>query len=161
VKRGVAGSALTEENGWAAFEKVLDEVERSDDGGRWSGRGGRPLGHPFATFAAPIDSGPEESLAPAERWDRALDWLAEAAELGGAARPAFAMSDNPDAIAAELGLARALTREQLKRARRRFMWENHPDRHPDAPRDLANRRVAIANMLIDCAEEALRKDGAP
>ncbi len=35
------------------------------------------------------------------------------------------------------------------------MWANHPDRRPDAPRELANRRVAIANMLLDRAEAAL------
>ena len=40
------------------------------------------------------------------------------------------------------------------------MWVNHPDRRPDAPRELANRRVAIANMLLDRAEAALKANGA-
>jgi hypothetical protein len=35
------------------------------------------------------------------------------------------------------------------------MWNNHPDRRPDVPRELANRRVAIANMLVDRAQSAL------
>ena len=35
------------------------------------------------------------------------------------------------------------------------MWANHPDRRPDAPHDLVNRRVAIANMLLDRAKAAL------
>lgn len=158
MKFSVSDPAPGEPRGRATFERVLDEVARSD---------GRPvrvrgsLGHPFATFAAPIDSGPSESLAPSERWDRALDWIAEPREPAGAARPPAVPSDNPDSIAAELGLARVLTREQLKRTRRRFMWDNHPDRRPEIPRDLANRRVAIANMLIDRVEAALVKDGAP
>jgi hypothetical protein len=35
------------------------------------------------------------------------------------------------------------------------MWENHPDRNPELPASLANRRVAIANMLVDRALETL------
>ena len=69
--------------------------------------------------------------------------------------PVAPLSDDPDAIAAELGLSEAPTLADLSRARRRFMWANHPDRRPDAPRELANRRVAIANMLLDRAEAAL------
>ena len=65
------------------------------------------------------------------------------------------MTDDPDAIAAELGLRGAPTLADLSLVRRRFMWANHPDRRPDAPRELANRRVAIANMLLDRAEAAL------
>jgi hypothetical protein len=158
VKYGVSDPIPGEASGRATFERVLDEVERSD--GR-PVRVGRSLGHPFATFSAPIDSRPGESLAPSERWDRALDWIAEPHEAAGVARPPVALSDNPDSIAAELGLSRVLTRDQLKRTRRRFMWDNHPDRRPEIPRDLANRRVAIANMLIDRVEAALLKDGAP
>ncbi len=54
-------------------------------------------------------------------------------------------------IARELGLPDAATPDALQRARRRFMWRNHPDRRQDIPADLANRRVAIANMLVDRA----------
>jgi hypothetical protein len=159
LKRNVFASGSSEAEGSATFERVLDEVERSDDRAPWAPRGGRPPGRPFATFAGPIDPGPA-SGGSNPRWERALEWIAEPPEFV-AAPAAAALSDNPDSIAAELGLTRAHTREQLKRARRRFMWENHPDRRLDAPRDLANRRVAIANMLIDRAEQALRKDGAP
>ena len=156
MKRNGFASGLDEAKGSAAFERVLDEVGRSDDRPPWAPRGRAPESS-FATFAAPVDSG-LASGGPNPRWERALEWITEPPEF--AAAPAT-LSDNPESIAAELGLTRAHTREQLKRARRRFMWENHPDRRLDAPRDLANRRVAIANMLIDRAEQALRRDGAP
>lgn len=158
MKRNAFASGSSEE-GSATFERVLDEVGRSDDRARSAPRGGRSPGAPFATFAGPIDPSPAGD-GPNPRWERALEWIAEPPDFAAAAAGA-ALSDNPESIAAELGLSRAHTRDQLKRARRRFMWENHPDRRLDAPRDLANRRVAIANMLIDRAEQALRKDGAP
>jgi len=144
-----------------SFEAILEEVERSGDATPRPAAVAGSLGHPFATFAGPSASSAAQDAGPIDRWDLALEWIAEPADAQSARRPARILSDSPDAIAAELGLARVMTRDQLKRARRRFMWENHPDRQGDAPRELANRRVAIANMLIDRAEAALRKDGAP
>jgi hypothetical protein len=35
------------------------------------------------------------------------------------------------------------------------MWRNHPDRCSEAQRPLADRRVAVANMLIDRARAKL------
>jgi hypothetical protein len=52
-------------------------------------------------------------------------------------------------IAGELGLAKLISSIDVAQARRRFMWDNHPDRRGDLDRELANRRVAIANMLLD------------
>jgi hypothetical protein len=49
----------------------------------------------------------------------------------------------------------ALTHEQLNQRRRLYMWRNHPDRHPEAQRESATRRVAIANMLVDRAQTRL------
>jgi hypothetical protein len=54
-----------------------------------------------------------------------------------------------------LGLTSFSTSDEFHRARRRFMWRNHPDRRPEIPAALANRRVAIANMLIDRALKGL------
>jgi hypothetical protein len=140
-------------DGWASFESVLDEFERPmEEAGETSAAESLLIGA-FATFAPPIDVG-RQGLAAADRWDQVLDWIGDPPEPP--VRPAAALSVDPDTIAAELGLARAASRDDLKRARRRFMWENHPDRRPDAPSELANRRVAIANMLIDRAEQALR-----
>ena len=59
--------------------------------------------------------------------------------------------DDVVTIARELGLREADTPEALHRARRKFMWQNHPDRRADISADLATRRVAIANMLVDRA----------
>jgi hypothetical protein len=68
-------------------------------------------------------------------------------------------SDAPDVIASELALSGTADLAGLQSLRRRFMWMNHPDRRPDLPRELANRRVAIANMLIDRALRANRSAG--
>jgi hypothetical protein len=144
-----------------SFGSVLAEVEnRSGDPERLA----RPLGYPFAALDPPT----EAADGPTSAWDQALAWVEAAGEppqveLGAAqaepaaprVEPAAPLSDDPDAIAAELGLSGAPTLADLNRARRRFMWANHPDRRPDAPRALANRRVAIANMLLDRAEAAL------
>jgi len=141
----------------SAFSHILDEVARSDERRRGFEPAGETPGHSFATFAPPIDPAEGGPSGPAERWDQALDWIAEPHEAAGAPRTAKTPSDDADSIAAELGLTSALTRNELNRARRRFMWNNHPDRRPDVPRELANRRVAIANMLVDRAQRALAR----
>ena len=137
-----------------SFGSVLAEVE--------NGRGdpervARPLSYPFAA----VDPPAETADGPTSAWDQALAWVEAAGEPPQVeslraeperVEPAAPLTDDPDAIAAELGLSGAPTLADLKRVRRRFMWANHPDRRPDAPRELANRRVAIANMLIDRAE---------
>lgn len=139
----------------STFTRVLDEVVRSDNSERRFGRVKEPLGYPFATLAPPIESDASGEFGSTERWDLALDWIAEPQDAASAPKMAGAPSDNVNSIAAELGLTGALTRDELNRARRQFMWNNHPDRRPDVPRELANRRVAIANMLVDRAQSAL------
>lgn len=139
-----------------AFESVLDEFERSEHGA--DGSAPHSPTAAFATFAPPTDVGRQGTANSADQWDRAFDWIADPEEAP-AAGPCPPLSDNAEAIAAELGLARAMTLQELKWARRRFMWENHPDRRRDASPEIANRRVAIANMLIDRAQDALRKGG--
>jgi hypothetical protein len=154
-----------------SFGSVLAEIE---NGTGDSERIARPLGYPFAAFDPPA----ETADGPTSAWDQALAWVeaageppqgeisrAEAPVLESAAprfdsvappaEPIAPLTDDPDAIAAELGLGNAPTLAQISLVRRRFMWANHPDRRPDAPRELANRRVAIANMLLDRAEAAL------
>jgi hypothetical protein len=155
VKRDFAGSPAGGSHADSAFSHILDEVERLDEGERRLGSVEAALGRSFASFAAPFAPDAKGQYGPSEGWDQALDWVAEPQEPAPAvARPP---SDDPDAIAAELGLSSALTYDQLNRARRRFMWNNHPDRRPDVPRELANRRVAIANMLVDRAQGALAR----
>jgi hypothetical protein len=154
-----------------SFGSVLAEVE---SGGGDSERIARPLGYPFAAFDPPAEATDGSTSA----WDQALAWVEAAGEpsqgepsraapppveptaprfesVAPPAAPAAPLTDDPDAIAAELGLSDTSTLADLNRVRRSFMWANHPDRRPDAPRELANRRVAIANMLLDRAETAL------
>jgi hypothetical protein len=147
-----------------SFGTVLAEVENGTGDPE---RVARPLGYPFAA----LDPPPEAADGPTSAWDQALAWVEAAGEppqvdparaappqvepAAPRLEPAMPLSDDPDAIAAELGLSGAPTLADLSRARRRFMWANHPDRRPDAPRELANRRVAIANMLLDRVEAAL------
>ena len=136
------------------FSRILDELARSGDS---QPQYAKPLERSFATLAPTIGADAAGESDPAGRWDEALDWAAESPEAGGAAKPARPPSDDPESIAAELGLADAQSHDDLNRARRRFMWDNHPDRRPDVPRELANRRVAIANMLVDRAHRALAR----
>ena len=154
-----------------SFGSVLAEVENADsepDGIA------RPLGYPFAA----VDPPAEASDGSAGVWDQALAWVETAGEppqrepsraepppvesaaprfdsVAPPAEPTPPLTDDPDAIAGELGLGKAPTLAEISIVRRRFMWANHPDRRRDAPRELANRRVAIANMLLDRAEAAL------
>jgi hypothetical protein len=61
-----------------------------------------------------------------------------------ACRPA-----DPQAIADELCITAKMTLADLRRLRRNFALSNHPDRAGSAERDIATRRMMIANMLID------------
>lgn len=54
-----------------------------------------------------------------------------------------------ESIAEELGLSARLGLIDLKRIRRDFARKNHPDRFEPARRSSAERRMSIANMLID------------
>jgi len=59
------------------------------------------------------------------------------------------VSCEQDAIAEELGLHQNLSLNDLKKLRRAFARDNHPDRLDPSKRELATRRMTIANMLID------------
>ncbi|MBY5840355.1 hypothetical protein J3P71_19245 [Rhizobium leguminosarum] len=60
----------------------------------------------------------------------------------------------PEEIAAELAIAAADTQQTLNEKRRAFAKANHPDGVAQPFRDNANRRMMIANLLID---EAMRR----
>ena len=154
----------------ASFGSVLAEIESGDADPKPVAR---PHGYPFAAVD-PVETADSQTSA----WDQALAWVEAAGEpppgdlsraeapvaesaaprfdsVAPPAEPVAPLTDDPDAIAAELGLGNAPTLAQISVVRRRFMFANHPDRRRDAPRELANRRVAIANMLLDRAEAAL------
>ncbi len=125
------------------FEAALDDAARA--------MGEDAPGPPLVRFNA------ELSPAPAGHhllWESAAAWTPEAdppppeapqAPAPEPPRPSAAPQD----IADELCLFALKTAAEVAQARRRFMWANHPDRRADLDRDLANRRVAVANMLLD------------
>ncbi len=137
------------------FAQTLDELPRS---AREASTRSPDLGDirphwPDVTGALP----PSELRAGAgiRIWDRAYAFVHE-----GEPSVAFSSappSDRSEDIARELGLDQGLTLAQLHRTRRRFNWANHPDRNPQLPTDLAGRRVAVANTLIDEAIAARRE----
>ena len=49
---------------------------------------------------------------------------------------------------------------ELSSLRRKFAFENHPDRLPETERDTATSRLAIANDLIDLAIEKIGRKSA-
>jgi hypothetical protein len=128
------------------FERALEAARRRTTA---SGEGPSDeigFADPMANMAAPIN--PEAPSAPSGGlWEFAASWAPRAEDP--ASRTASPPSADVESILRELSLPAVASMDELARARRRFMWANHPDRHPDVPTWLANRRVAIANMLID------------
>ena len=144
------------------FRQVLAEVRRtraadpepSEDGFRT-----RPA-HPISGAMASLDAIARSSSGGVSDWDAALAWLEEQDEAVADPAPQRETAATAEAIYEELGLTENLSRRELNRLRRRFMWRNHPDRCGEAQRETATRRVAIANMLIDRAESRLSNSRA-
>ena len=84
-------------------------------------------------------------------WEFAAAWTPEADPPPPPPPPPPVPPPSAEAedIAAELNFLSLRNLDDIARARRRFMWENHPDRRTDLDRELANLRVAIANSLLD------------
>ena len=127
------------------FGRVLADV------GRARVRDSARLFNPAAGAAFPLGA---SDAGDAQEMDSVLDWFVEQASPPPEEYDP-PLSDDPETIAQELGLDRAANEEDLNKARRRFMWRNHPDRRGEAQRELADRRVAVANMLIDRARAKL------
>ena len=53
-----------------------------------------------------------------------------------------------------------VTAKDLRAVRRQFAKENHPDKKNPAERELADRRVAMANQLIDAALHDLEQEAS-
>ena len=107
------------------------------------------------TFGAAAGSGGKA------RFGLDLDWTDEPADRPPPPpqpplrEPVERSGDTSTEIATELGLGTALTLGQLASRWRDFVWRNHPDRQPEAARERANARVAIANTLYDQARRDL------
>ena len=133
-----------------SFDAALEDIERHDTS---EFEELRPFAASVSSFAVNGVEGP--SLAGGHQlWDFAAAWTPDADPPSPRpAPPPPPKSPRPSAdaevIAEELGLARLATAIEVAQARRRFMWDNHPDRRRDLDCELANRRVAVANMLLD------------
>jgi len=125
-----------------AFESALDDVQRGHDDAP-----------PPRIFAGVVSALPDAPASGGSHslWEFAAAWTPEAdpPPPRPAPPPPPRPSIRPEDIAAELNLTTLRTKADVARARRRFMWDNHPDRRKDLDRELANRRVAVANMLLD------------
>jgi hypothetical protein len=143
-----------------SFGRILEALDapRRGDGSE------RPFANPLSTATAPIPADADGDPGVENLWDHAFAWALDRAP--DASPPPLDLevpppSDDPEAIAAELDLASISTSDEFHRVRRRFMWRNHPDRRPEIPAALANRRVALANMLIDRALKRLSRLAPP
>jgi hypothetical protein len=140
------------------FQRALDEASQKDRAPNDSGAGptGGPRVRGVAFGAAPGSGGKA-------RFGLALDWTDELGDRPTpppqppSREPARRSGDTSAVIAIELGLGTALTLDQLTSRWRDFVWRNHPDRQPEAARERANARVAIANTLYDRARRDLAK----
>lgn len=105
------------------------------------------VANPLASVSAPL--GGHDSLGAPVRWELFYENFEETDAATISPPPALLPRASIEAVAGELNLNGARTVSELLKLRREFMWRNHPDRRPEIPRELANARVAVANMLID------------
>ncbi|MCI0600853.1 MAG: hypothetical protein L0Y60_15285, partial [Beijerinckiaceae bacterium] len=167
------------QNNGGGFENILAGLDRSNAKGAPAAParlapsepqrgGGRPRAETSLRRLLHTFSFPWPPRIPGLMWNfgrHPSDAYAEAAcEAKPAARPAPPANAPPKAassgpstaamaedavIAEELGLNQSLGTVDLKRIRRDFAKKNHPDRFEPAMRTGAERRMSIANMLID------------
>jgi len=135
-----------------AFDAALENAEPREPAPPAPSRG-------FAELVPDLPAPPQQGAGNHSLWEFAAAWTPEADAPPPRPAPPTPPrpSGRPEDIAGELGLRALKTPVDVARIRRRFMWENHPDRRKDLDRDLANRRVAIANMLLDWALASLLK----
>jgi hypothetical protein len=124
------------------FASVLDALAAAD-GAAVSGLAAEEawslLAARIALAMAPADSSGRSSRPDLHL--RFVDVLDEAES-----RPAGPGDDLPE-------ISNHMSRADLERLRRRFAKANHPDRVAPAYREVANRRMAIFNRMIDEALE--------
>jgi hypothetical protein len=145
-----------------SFGNILEAL----DAPRRGGGSERRFANPLSTATAPIPADAGDDPGVENLWDHAFAWALDRAPDVPPEPPPVDLevplpSDDPESIATELELASFSTSDEFHRARRRFMWRNHPDRRPEIPAALANRRVAIANMLIDRALKKFSRVAPP
>ena len=152
-----------EETPEAQFRRILADVRRAEALGEGPARQESAFANlpPSLSVDALLSLDDGQAMAPggAAHWAAALAWLEEQDEPAASApAPRQLKDESPEAILAELGLSDRLTHDEISQLRRLYMWRNHPDRHSEAERENATRRVAIANMLLDRAQARLADD---
>lgn len=132
----------------SSFESALEALESDAEAtSAYASLGNLTI--PLGSVSAPL--GADSDRATPGRWEAHYELTEEASATEIPPQPRIFPSASAEAIARELNLNGARTASELHMLRREFMWRNHPDRRPEIPRDLANARVAVANMLIDRA----------
>jgi hypothetical protein len=147
----------------AEFRRILADVRRAEALGEGPPRQEGELATPAPSLSIEalfsLEEAPARAPGGASHWTAALAWLEEQEEPAAAApAPRQPKAESPEAILAELGLSERLTHDEIGQLRRLYMWRNHPDRHSEAERENATRRVAIANMLLDRAQARLAEE---
>lgn len=141
-----------------SFQRALDEAGRGGNAPDDSGAG--PTGG-FRVHGVAL--GVARGSGGKARFGLALDWTDEPPDRSALppqrqlSQPVGLSGYTSIEIATELGLGTGLTLDQLGSRWRDFVWRNHPDRQPEAARERANARVAIANTLYDRARRDLAK----
>jgi hypothetical protein len=154
----------SEETADANFRRILAEVRRAGASPERPPREDDECANFSPSLSAEalfsIDDSQAAATGGAAHWAAAFGWLEdqEAPEAAIVVEPQQPRAESPQAISDELGLNENLTQDELNRLRRLYMWRNHPDRHSEAQRENATRRVAIANMLLDQAQARLTRD---
>ncbi|MDX2202211.1 MAG: hypothetical protein NW223_05635 [Hyphomicrobiaceae bacterium] len=128
-----------------AFSRMLDEVGLRRDEAPAPVRL-RLVGNPG--YHVQFVSAPGRPLTAETLGGLYLEELVyDAVTMAGASPPSN--TTDPADIAAELAITGATSIDDLNRLRRTFALANHPDRLPPAYRDIATRRMMVANRLID------------
>ena len=139
-------------SGGESFERMLEALEEDAEPAAGRSRFAN-MTTPLGSVSAPL--GADGDHATPGQWEARYEWAEEASASEVSPPPALLPRASAEAVAKELNLSDAHTASELHKLRREFMWRNHPDRRPEIPREIANARVAVANMLID---RALRKE---
>lgn len=146
--------------GQSIFQSVLERLKAEDEA---AGEAEEPVAHRVSGLSTGLAFDVMEGVSAASQrvGEAYFDNLGAGtvAEEAPAPEPEPVMPDHlvriaPEEIAADLSISSADTLQTLNEKRRAFAKANHPDGVAQPFRDNANRRMMIANLLID---EAMRR----
>jgi hypothetical protein len=143
------------------FQQVMDEVRRAEMGEDRPSLQGSEAPHFSTSFLTSAifstADKPSSTAGGGSHWAAALAWIQEQEEATAIQESQRPADESAETILVDLGLSENLTYDEITQLRRLYMWRNHPDRLGEAQRENATRRVAIANMLLDCAQSRLAR----